>query len=63
MAEVEMGARINARVNSKTSVINMIMKDRVFILNQFSRFQFSEDSFQCRSRLRDDVFTSDGVCF
>lgn len=47
----------------KTSVINMIMKDKVFILNQFSCFQFCEDSFQRRNRLRDEVLTSDGVCF
>lgn len=47
----------------KTSVINMITEDKVFILNQFSSFQFCEDSSQRRSRLRDEVLTSDGVCF
>lgn len=33
------------------------MKDKVFILNQFSSFQFCEGSFQRRNRLRDEVLT------
>jgi hypothetical protein len=40
-----------------------VMKDKVFILNQFSSFQFCEDTSQRRNRLTDEVLSSDGVCF
>lgn len=66
MGEVEARERINARVKSKgfKDLGQKYDNERqVFILNQFSSFQFCEDSSQRRSRLRDEVVTSDGVCF
>lgn len=52
MGEMEWRTRIHARVNSKgfkDLSHNMMVKDKVFLLNQFSSFQFCENSCQRRN--------------